>query len=194
MNYGSDSGTNVLARDKAQYYEIGGGWSNQTFGFFGATRKIGRVLRPHRRIYLASRYRRLRALRRQDLRFQPGRQTRLDGRCRISRPLSRPALWPGAERQSAHLDILTKKALDLQFFSGSNYWRFGDILTPITQNGGFQFTYDSGLQTNNPGNFPYHGPVGLSDDRSPTIPGATERGISTRGFARRRFAWAIKAR
>jgi hypothetical protein len=55
------------------------------------------------------------------------------------------------------LDILTKSALDLQLFSGSNYWRFGSVLTPITQNAGFQFTYDSGLQTNNPGQFPYHG-------------------------------------
>ena len=55
-------------------------------------------------------------------------------------------------------DILTKSKLDLQVFTGSNYWRFGDVLTPITQNAGFQFTYDSGLQTNNPGQFPYHGP------------------------------------
>jgi hypothetical protein len=62
------------------------------------------------------------------------------------------------------LDILTKSAIDLQLFSGSNYWRFNDPvtglgpLTPISQNAGFSFTYHSGLQTNNPGNFPYHGP------------------------------------
>jgi hypothetical protein len=56
------------------------------------------------------------------------------------------------------LDVLTKSALDFQVYSGSNYWRFADILTPISQNGGFSFTYDSGLQTNNPGQFPYHGP------------------------------------
>ncbi len=35
--------------------------------------------------------------------------------------------------------------------------RSGSFLTPISQSGGFTFTYDSGLQTNNPGQFPYHG-------------------------------------
>jgi len=55
------------------------------------------------------------------------------------------------------LDVLTKSAWDLQLYTGSNYWRFGDVLTPVSQNAGFSLTYHSGLQTNNPGNFPYHG-------------------------------------
>ena len=46
VNYGSDSGTNVLVPDHAQCYEIGGGWANQTFGFFGSTRKIGEYYNP----------------------------------------------------------------------------------------------------------------------------------------------------
>ncbi|HKU81272.1 MAG TPA: hypothetical protein VJP76_03805, partial [Candidatus Tumulicola sp.] len=61
------------------------------------------------------------------------------------------------------LDVLTKSAWDLQLYTGSNYWRFNDPLTgtgplePISQSGGFQLTYHSGLQSNNPGQFPYHG-------------------------------------
>ena len=46
FNYGSDSGTNVLIPNQAQYYDFGGGWSNQTFGFFGATRKVGQYYNP----------------------------------------------------------------------------------------------------------------------------------------------------
>jgi hypothetical protein len=54
-------------------------------------------------------------------------------------------------------DVLTKSAWDLQLYSGSDYWRFGSALEPISQNGGFNLTYHSGLQTNNSGNFPSHG-------------------------------------
>jgi len=55
------------------------------------------------------------------------------------------------------LDVLTKSAWDLQLYSGSDYWRFGESLTPISQNGGFQLTYHGGVQTDNPGGFPSHG-------------------------------------
>jgi hypothetical protein len=55
------------------------------------------------------------------------------------------------------LDVLTKRGFDAQFYTGSDYWRFGDVLTPISTSGGFSLTYDGGLQTNNPGQFPSHG-------------------------------------
>ncbi len=54
-------------------------------------------------------------------------------------------------------DVLTKSAWDLQLYSGSDYWRFGSILSPISQNAGFSLTHHSGLQTNNSNNFPAHG-------------------------------------
>jgi hypothetical protein len=54
------------------------------------------------------------------------------------------------------VDLLTKNTIDLQLFSGSDYWRFGTDLTPISQNGGFSLTYHSGMQ-NNMNNFPTHG-------------------------------------
>jgi hypothetical protein len=53
-------------------------------------------------------------------------------------------------------DFLTKSAIDVQISSGSNYWRFGNVLTPISQSGGFSITYHSGMQ-NNMNNFPTHG-------------------------------------
>jgi hypothetical protein len=49
-----------------------------------------------------------------------------------------------------------KNTFDVQLFSGSDYWRFGTTLTPISQNGGFSVTYHSGMQ-NNMNNFPSHG-------------------------------------
>ncbi len=54
------------------------------------------------------------------------------------------------------LDVLTNSALDIQLMSGSDYWRFGSLLTPISQNAGFSITYHSGMQ-NNLNNFPQHG-------------------------------------
>ena len=158
MNYGDDSGTNVLAGNQAQYYEIGSGWSNQTFGFFGATRKIGEYYDPtdgfisHPGIAGYALY----AAKIFD--FSPDDRLVSVGVAGFLDRYQGPLFGQAQSDNQIIVDILTKKALDLQFFSGSNYWRFGDILTPITQNGGFQFTYDSGLQTNNPGNFPYHGP------------------------------------
>jgi hypothetical protein len=157
-NYGSDSGTNVLVPDRAQYYEVGGGWSNQTFGFFGATRKIGEYYDPtdgfisHPGIagyalYMAKIFD-----------FDPNDQFVSMGVAGFMDRYQGPTMGQAQSDNQLIFDILAKKTVDLQLFTGSNYWRFGDLLTPITQNGGFQFTYGSGLQTNNPGNFPYHGP------------------------------------
>ncbi len=158
MNYGDNSGTNVLAPDKSQYYEFGAGWSNQTFGFFGATRKIGEYYNPtdgfisHPGIagyamYVAKIWD-----------FDSNDSLASVGASGFVDRFQGPLYGIAQSDNQLLVDILTKHALDLQFFTGSNYWRFNDLLTPISQNGGFQFTYDSGLQTNNPGQFPYHGP------------------------------------
>jgi hypothetical protein len=52
---------------------------------------------------------------------------------------------------------LTKRGLDVQVYSGSDYWRFGPTLSPVSQNAGFSVTYHGGVQTNNAPNFPNHG-------------------------------------
>ncbi len=158
FNYGNDSGTNVLVPDRAQYYDVGGGWSNQTFGFFGATRKIGEYYDPvdgfisHPGIAGYALY----SAKIWD--FSANDALASVGVSGFVDRYQGPSEGSAQSDNQILVDVLTKRALDLQLFSGSNYWRFGTVLTPISQNGGFQFTYDSGLQTNNPGNFPYHGP------------------------------------
>jgi hypothetical protein len=158
FNYGNDSGTNVLEPDEAQYYDFGGGWANQTFGFFGATRKVGEYYDPadgfisHPGIAGYALY----SAKIWD--FDANDKLAAVGVSGFVDRYQGPSQGIAQSDNQLLVDVLTKSALDLQLFTGSNYWRFGNLLTPISQNGGFQFTYDSGLQTNNPGNFPYHGP------------------------------------
>jgi hypothetical protein len=158
VNYGNNSGTNVLDPDEGQYYEAGAGWANQTFGFFGATRKVGEYYNPtdgfvsHPGIagyalYMAKIWD-----------FDSNDSLTSAGISGFVDRFQGPLYGISQSDNQLLLDILTKHALDVQVFTGSNYWRFNSLLTPITQAGGFQITYDSGLQTNNPGNFPNHGP------------------------------------
>jgi hypothetical protein len=157
FNYGSDSGTNVLVPDRGQYYDFGGGWSNQTFGFFGAIRKVGEYYNPadgfvsHPGIAGYALY----AAKIWD--FDANSKLASVGVSGFVDRYQGPRYGIAQSDNQLLVDILTKSALDLQLFTGSNYWRFGSLLTPISQNGGVQFTYDSGLTTNNPGQFPYHG-------------------------------------
>ena len=157
FNYGDDAGSNALVPDQAQYYDLGGGWNNQTFGFFGATRKVGEYFDPldgfvsHPGIAGYALY--------------SAKIWDFDGTSKLAAigidgfvdRYQGPTMGIAQSDNQLLVDVLTKSALDLQLFTGSNYWRFGDVLTPISQNGGCSFTYDSGLQTNNPGNFPNHG-------------------------------------
>ncbi len=163
FNYGSDSGTNVLVPDQAQRYDFGGGWANQSFGFFGSVRKVGEYYNPadgfvsHPGIagyalYSAKIWT-----------FAPSSKLAAVGVAGFFDRYQGPSQGIAQSDNQLVLDILTKSALDLQLYTGSNYWRFNDsltglgILTPISQNAGIQFTYHSGLQSNNPGQFPYHG-------------------------------------
>jgi hypothetical protein len=163
FNYGSDSGTNVLTPDQAQRYDFGGGWANQTFGLFGSVRKLGEYYNPadgfisHPGIagyalYMAKIWT-----------FKPSSPLDAVGVAGFVDRYQGPTQGIAQSDNSLLFDVLTKSAWDLQLFSGSAYWRFNDALTglgtltPISQNAGFSITYHSGLQTNNPGNFPYHG-------------------------------------
>ena len=95
---------------------------------------------------------------------------------------------------SVLLDMLTKSAIDLQLFTGSNYWRFGDVLTPISQNGGFAVHLRQRPADQQPG---ATSPITARPRRPPRsliTPGTTETDGSTRGSDRRRFGWAITER
>jgi hypothetical protein len=157
FNYGNDAGTNVLVPNEGQYYDLGGGWFDQTFGFFGAIRKVGQYFNPvdgfiaHPGIAGYALY---------DAKIWDFSKNTPFESIGVSGFLDRyqgPTQGISQSDNQILVDILTRKALDLQLYTGSDYWRFGDVLTPVSQSGGFSFTYDSGLQTNNPGQFPFHG-------------------------------------
>jgi hypothetical protein len=157
FDYGSDSGTNVVTPDKAQWYDFGGGWLNQTFALFGSTRKVGEYFNPidgfisHPGIAGYALY----SAKLWD--FDANSKIATVGLSGFMDRYQGPTQGIAQSDNQVLVDVLTKSALDFQLFSGSDYWRFGNILTPISQNAGFAFTYHSGLTTNNPGNFPNHG-------------------------------------
>ena len=167
VNAGHDSGTNVLDGSQGQWFDAGGGWSSKTFGLFGSIRKLGQYYNPadgfisHPGIAGYALY----AGKIFD--FSPNSKLESTGVSGFLDRYQGPAYGSAQSDNQLLLDVLTKSALDLQVFTGSAYWRFNSstdpsspspgLLEPISQNAGFQFTYHSGLQTNNPGNFPNHG-------------------------------------
>jgi hypothetical protein len=156
-NYSDESGTTVLDPGQATAVDVGAGYGSPHFALYGALRSIGSEFDPvdgfvaHAGIggygiYSARIWT-----------FAPASRLASVG---ISGFLDRYAGPTDGQAQSDNqvlFDLLTKSAWDLQLFSGSDYWRFGPALEPISQNAGFSLTYHSGLQTNNSGNFPAHG-------------------------------------
>ncbi|HZZ64507.1 MAG TPA: hypothetical protein VFE17_03340 [Candidatus Baltobacteraceae bacterium] len=157
VNSGYDSGTNVLDASQSQWYDVGGGWSSKTFGLFGSMRKVGQYFNPvdgfisHPGIAGYALY----AAKIFD--FSPRSVLASAGVAGFVDRYQGPTQGYAQTDNSLTFDFLTKSALDLQLFSGSDYWRFDQTLEPISQNAGIVFTYHSGLQTNNPGQFPNHG-------------------------------------
>jgi hypothetical protein len=156
VNYSTDTGTNVLDPSQGKSIDFGGGWLNQKFAFFGSMRKVGAYFNPldgfnaHPDIAGYALYSA------RVWTFAPQSKLQSVG---ISGFVDRYQGTLYGQAQSDNqltFDLLTKSAWDFQLFSGSDYWRFGQILTPISQGSGFMVTYHSGLQ-NNLGNFPAHG-------------------------------------
>lgn len=155
-NYAKESGTKVLDYSQNEWIDAGGGWGDQRFALYGAVRKVGNDFNPvdgfdaHPGITGYATYgARVWTFSPQDVFSSIG----------VSGFLDRYQGTQYGQAQSDNsllLDVLTKSAIDLQLFSGSDYWRFGSVLTPISQNGGFSLTFHSGMQ-NNLNNFPTHG-------------------------------------
>lgn len=155
-NYATESGTLVPDSSQGSWLDAGGGYGNQSFALYGAVRKVGSEFNPvdgfdsHPGIagyalYTARVWT-----------FSPNDFLSSAG---ISGFLDRYQGVTDGQAQSDNsvlLDLLTKNAFDVQLDSGSDYWRFGPALTPISQNGGVSLTYHSGMQ-NNLNNFPAHG-------------------------------------
>jgi hypothetical protein len=156
IDYGDDSGTNVLKGDDAQRYAAGGGWGSQTFALYGSMTKLGDYYNPvdgfvqHAGIAGYGIYSNKIWL------FDPNDK------------LASVALGAVADRYTGTsdgfnqtdnevlLDVLTKSQIDVQGSIGSDYLRLSDgEMTPISQNG-IVATYHSG-NSQNAGNFGQHG-------------------------------------
>lgn len=158
LNYGSDSGTNVLDGSQAQWYDGGAIWENPTFAFAGAMRKVGQYFNPvdgftaHPGIagygLFAAKF----------WDFAPSSKAESISVNGYIDRYQGPTMGIAQSDNQIMVDLLTRNAWDFQVFSGSDYWRFGSVLTAVSQSAGFSVTYDSGLQTNNPSSVPSHGP------------------------------------
>jgi hypothetical protein len=156
IDYSRENGTDVLDQSQNEWIDGGGGWSNQHFALYGSMRKVGSDFDPvdgfdsHPGIAGYALYSA------RDWSFNPNSFLSSAG---VSVFLDRYQGVAYGQAQSDNqvlVDLLTKNTIDLQLYSGSDYWRFGTALTPISQNGGFSITYHSGMQ-NNVNNFPTHG-------------------------------------
>ena len=156
VNDSQEYGTMVTTPEQGQWIEGGGGWSNQNFALYGSLRKVGSEYDPvdgfdshpgvaGYAVYSA----RIWTFAKSDALSSIG----ISG---IADRYQGVAYGQAQSDNGLTFDMLTKSTWDLQLYSGSDYWRFGDLLTPVSQNGGFSLTYHSGMQ-NNVNNFPTHG-------------------------------------
>jgi hypothetical protein len=156
-NYATDRGTNVLDPGQGNWLDAGGGFISQQYALFGSYRYVGDYFNPvdgfdsHPGIYGYGLYgARVWTFAPKDFLSSIGVSGFMDR--------YQGTTTPGSAQSDNQVlvDFLTKGTIDLQLFSGSDYWRFGSDLTPISQNAGFSLTYHSGMQ-NNLNNFPTHG-------------------------------------
>ncbi|HTX56025.1 MAG TPA: hypothetical protein VMD47_02885 [Candidatus Acidoferrales bacterium] len=156
VNDAIESGTLVTDPSQGQWVDAGGGWGNQHFALYGSMRKVGDQFDPvdgfdaHPGIagyglYTARIWT-----------FAPSDKLISAGVSLFMDRYQGVQYGQAQSDSSVLLDVLTKSTWDLQLYSGSDYWRFGQTLTPVSQGGGFSLTFHSGTQ-NNTGNFPSHG-------------------------------------
>jgi hypothetical protein len=156
LNDAQEYGTLVNDPSQGGWLDAGGGWGNQKFALYGSVRKVGDEFDPvdgfdsHPGIAGYALYTE------RIWTFSPNDSLISTG---VSLFMDR---YQGVQYGQAQtdnqilFDLLTKSTVDLQLSSGSNYWRFSDVMTPVSQAAGISLTYHSGTQ-NNVGNFPSHG-------------------------------------
>ena len=159
LNVGNETGSDVSDPNQAKFLDMGGGYGDQHFALYGAVRNYGAQFMPYDgfdphpgiagyALYSAYIW---------NPKAGSGSMFAAIGADGFFDRYQGPQYGQAQSDNAATLDFLTKSAWDLTLWSGSDYWRFGPALTPISQNGGISLTYHSGLQTDNPGNFPNHG-------------------------------------
>lgn len=155
-NYATDRGTNVTVPSQGNWLDAGSAWIDPHFAIAASVRTVGAQFNPvdgfdsHPGVAGYGFYSaRVWTFSPRDFLSSVGADVFLDR-------YQGTAYGQAQSDNQILLDVLTKGTIDLQLFSGSNYWRFGRLLEPISQNGGFSVTYHSGMQ-NNLNNFPTHG-------------------------------------
>ncbi len=177
FDYGSDSGTDVLAGSRAQRYDGGFYYYTNTFGFAASERKVGQYYEPvdgfvqHADIAGYALY---------DNKIWLFNQNSWINSIQFGTFLDRYHGRTGALDQTdtnGWLDILTKGRIDLQGTVGSSYLLLNSgVFTPISQNG-VGLTWHSGTM-NNPGSNLSHGssstPTSISWNSGRFGPGRVE--------------------
>lgn len=156
FDYGTDSGTNVLAGSQAQRYDTGMYYHTNTFGFAASARKVGRYYEPvdgfvqHADIAGYALY--------ENKIWLFDKKSWLNS-IQFGSFIDRYHNNTGALDQTDNtlfLDILTKSRIDVNLNSGSSYLLLDSgVFTPISQNG-IAVTWHSGTY-NDPGSNGFHG-------------------------------------
>jgi len=156
FDYGSDSGTNVLAGNRAQRYDGGFYYYTNTFGFAASSRKVGQYYEPVDGLIQHADIAGYAVYANKILLFD---QKSWLNSIQFGSFLDRYHADSGVLNQTdtnAWLDILTKSRVDIQGTVGSSYLLLNSgVFTPISQNG-VGITWHSGTM-NNPGSNLYHG-------------------------------------
>ncbi|MGB6987296.1 MAG: hypothetical protein WBD74_15090 [Candidatus Aquilonibacter sp.] len=148
IDYSTDAGTNVLVPSQGSASEGGVNWISQDLVVSASLRKVGAYFNPvdgfnaHPDIagyglYAARLWQ-----------FAP--QDKLQS-IALNGMLDRYQGAAYGQSQSDNwldFDVLTKSAWDVQIFTGSDYWRFGPVLEPVSQSAGFRLSYHSASVNN----------------------------------------------
>ena len=156
FDYGSESGTNVLAGNQAQRFETGMLYYTNTFGFGASARSVGKYYQPvdgfvpHVDVAGYALY--------ENKIFLFDKNSWLNS-VQVGTFIDRYHAHNGALNQSDlsfALDVLTRNRIDVNVGTGASYLLLDSaVFTPITQNT-VSVTWHSGT-ANDPGNFGFHG-------------------------------------
>ena len=156
FDYGSDSGTNVAAGNRAQRYDGGLYYYTNTFGFAASARKVGQYYEPvdgfvqHADIAGYALY--------ENKIWLFDKKSWLNS-IQFGSFIDRYHAQSGALNQTDNnlfLDVLTQSRIDVNLNTGSSYLLLDSgVFTPISQNG-VGVTWHSGTY-NNPGSNGFHG-------------------------------------
>lgn len=148
IDYASDTGTNVLVPNQGKAFDGGVNWISQDLVLSAGFRNVGPYFNPvdgfnaHPDIAGYGLYAaRLWQFAPQDKVLSIALNGMIDRYQGVSYGQSQSDNW-------LDLDVLTKSLWDVQIFSGSDYWRFGTALEPVSQSSGFSLTYHSGSVNN----------------------------------------------